>query len=209
MIAATGRTLASARRLAILRLLRERGEPLLVTDVAEATGLHPNTAREHLDRLVAARFVARHVERRGTRGRPRLRYGLLRRPAAATADARFRAAFLEGAVRATGSAADGGAPRDPVAAAASRQLAALELHLADLGFAPDPDDDAGLVHLRRCPYATLARERTELLCSVHLALARDVLAAEGGPVTVERLEPLVGPAHCLLHLGRVDGVTLD
>ena len=81
------------------------------------------------------------------------------------------------------------------------QLAALDLHLDDLGFAPEVAADERAVHLRRCPYAALAQERTELMCEVHLDLARDVLAAEGGPVTAERLEPFVGPRHCLLHLG--------
>lgn len=194
----TGRTLASARRLAILRFLRERGEPALVTEVARATGLHPNTAREHLDRLVQARFVARDAEHRGTAGRPRLRYRLLRRPAAATADQRFRTVFLQ---RAEAGVATAATDADEVAhAQVARQLAALELHLDDLGFAPETEAPARTVHLRRCPYATLAHERTELMCEVHLDLARDVLAAEGGPVTAESLEPFVGPRHCLLHL---------
>lgn len=197
----TGRTLASARRLAILRFLRERGEPALVTEVAEATGLHPNTAREHLDRLVSARFVARDTEHRGAQGRPRLRYSLVRRPAAATADERFREVFLAGAQAALDlpddPAQDGTDGGSPVVA---RQLAALELHLDDLGFAPEVAASERTVHLRRCPYATLARERTELMCEVHLDLVRDVLDAEGGPVTAERLEPFVGPRHCLLHL---------
>ena len=192
----TGRTLASARRLAILRFLRERGEPALVTEVARATGLHPNTAREHLDRLVQARFVARDAEHRGTAGRPRLRYRLLRRPAAATADQRFRTVFLERAAEGVTAATGDEPSRTQVA----RQLAALELHLDDLGFAPETEAPARTVHLRRCPYATLAHERTELMCEVHLDLARDVLAAEGGPVTAESLEPFVGPRHCLLHL---------
>lgn len=194
----TGRTLASARRLAILRFLRERGEPTLVTEVAEATGLHPNTAREHLDRLVAARFVVRTAEHTGAQGRPRLRYAVTRRQAAATADERYRAVFLEHAQAALdlpdAAAAVG------TAGSAARQLAALELHLDDLGFAPEVAVPERTVHLRRCPYAALAHERTELLCEVHLDLVRDVLDAEGGPVTAERLEPFVGPRHCVLHL---------
>ncbi len=195
----TGRTLASARRLAILRFLREVGEAALVTEVATATGLHHNTAREHLDRLVAAGFVERTAEHRGTQGRPRLRYALVRRRAAATADERFREAYLTSAREALdlpGEAACDDAVTPDVAA----QLAALDLHLDDLGFAPEVAAPERTVHLRRCPYATLAHERTELLCEVHLDLARDVLAAEGGPVTAASLEPFVGPRHCLLHL---------
>lgn len=195
----TGRTLASARRLAILRFLRGAGEPALVTEVAEATGLHPNTAREHLDRLVAAGFVESVAERRGIQGRPRLRYTVVRRRAAATADERFREVYLSGAQAALDLPA-GAAPDDETAGEVGRQLAALDLHLDDLGFAPEVAPAERTVHLRRCPYATLAHERTDLMCEVHLDLARDVLAAEGGPVTAERLDPFVGPRHCLLHL---------
>jgi len=158
--ASTGRTLASASRLAILQLLRERAEPVGVQEVADATGLHPNTAREHLDR-----------------------------PAAAGADELFRRAYL--------AAPPSWEPADPDA---RRQVAALELHLDDLGFDPELEPATETVHLRRCPYAALARERTDLMCQVHLELVRDVLEVEGGPVTAERLEPFVGPQHCLLHL---------
>lgn len=185
----TGRTLASASRLAILRLLRERGAPVPLAEIAQGTHLHPNTAREHLDRLVRAGFVERSTERSGERGRPRHRFALAPRPAAATADPWFRTVFL-------GSVAAGDADGPE-----GRQLAALQLHLTDLGFAPEPDPAASCVHLRRCPYADLARAETALMCEVHLDLARDVLAAEGGPVTAERLDPFVGPEHCLLHLG--------
>ncbi|GEN78792.1 helix-turn-helix transcriptional regulator [Actinotalea fermentans] len=195
----TGRTLASARRLAILRFLREAGEPALVTEVAQATGLHPNTAREHLDRLVASRFVESTAERRGTQGRPRLRYSIVRRRAAATADERFREAYLASA-REGLDLPDQASPDGGAAGEVAGQLAALDLHLDDLGFAPEVAPADRAVHLHRCPYATLAHERTELLCEVHLDLARDVLAAEGGPVTAESLEPFVGPRHCVLHL---------
>ena len=104
--------------------------------------------------------------------------------------------FLERAAAGVASATADASSQTQVA----RQLAALELHLDDLGFAPETEAPARTMHLRRCPYATLAHERTELMCEVHLDLARDVLAAEGGPVTAESLEPFVGPRHCLLHL---------
>lgn len=185
----TSRALASSSRLAILRLLRERGGAALLTDICAATGLHPNTAREHLDRLVTARFIERVPERLGTRGRPRLRYVLVRRPAAATADARFRKEFL---------AAAAGDATGPVA---GRQIAAVELHLADLGFDPEPDLRASCVHLRRCPHATLDGEAMSLMCEVHLDLVRDLLEVEGGPVTATGLDPLVEPHYCVLHLG--------
>ena len=163
---------------------------MLLADICAATGLHPNTVREHLDRLVRARFIERVPERLGARGRPRLRYALVPRPAAATADARFREEFL-----ARAGAGDAAGP------AAGRQLAVVELHLTDLGFDPEPDLQQSCVHLRRCPHATLDPEAMSLMCEVHLDLVRDVLEVEGGPLTATRLDPLVEPHHCVLHLG--------
>ena len=42
--------------------------------VAEHTGLHPNTVRFHLERLENEGLVSRHVRRSGDPGRPRLAY---------------------------------------------------------------------------------------------------------------------------------------
>jgi predicted ArsR family transcriptional regulator len=67
---------------------------------------------------------------------------------------------------------------------------------------PEGDADRLEVHLHRCPFLDLAHERPEVVCSVHLGLARGVLAQEGGPLTAEWLEPFVEPQHCVLHLSR-------
>ena len=233
------RALASPSRVAILHALQGAGGPLGVEDLAAAAGVHVNTAREHLDRLRTAGFVDRTIERRGTRGRPRVLWLTVDRPAAATVDERFRdhllRVVLEGyggdaltsakaaeqageawarenaeSCRASARDADGDAPAaaggTPAAAgahqAAWRQLAVLETHLEDLGLDPELDPDGRRVHLRDCPFLPLARERTEMVCSVHLGVVRGVLACEDGPVRAERLEPFVGPGHCILHLSR-------
>lgn len=185
--------LASLSRLQILRHLQRSGGALTVAEVAAAVGLHVNTTREHLERLVAAAFATRMRQPRRTRGRPRSLYRAVTRPAGASLDAWLR----ENLVRMLA---------DEVAddSAAARQLVALEAHLEDLDLAPEVTD--GAVHLWRCPFAPLARQRTDLVCEVHLELIRGVLAHEGGPVTAERLVPFVGPQHCLLHLGLTTSV---
>jgi len=45
-----------------------------VQQVAERTGLHPNTVRFHLERLESDGLVSRHVRRSGDPGRPPLAY---------------------------------------------------------------------------------------------------------------------------------------
>lgn len=183
----------------ILRLLQVAPEPLAVPDVAAAVGRHENTVREHLDRLVEARFATRSVESRGTRGRPRILYGAVQRAAGATLDARLRTSltrvFLEDLEE---------PERDGVAAPAPdeerTQLATLAVHLEDLGLEPEPAPDGRSVVLRPCPFVALARERTDLTCAVHLDVIRGVLEKAGGPLTADRLEPFVAPQRCVLHL---------
>ncbi|GGB92648.1 helix-turn-helix transcriptional regulator [Cellulomonas carbonis] len=253
---ATLGALASASRVAILHLLQQADGPVPVDDVAAGVGLHVNTTREHLERLRDAGFVERDVERLGTRGRPRILYRSVERPAGATLDERFRGELLRALVAAYGEPGSSsssspsssppsrpsvdrtwpdhvghdpsrpdrartGTPSDlptgtarPVAGATvptacREQVAALEAHLEDLGLDPVVEPRPLRVHLHRCPFQELARRRTQEVCSVHLTLVRGVLAAHGGPVDATRLEPFVGPDHCVLHLAVRGGAHAD
>lgn len=100
-------------------------------------------------------------------------------------------------------AADGAAGAD-ADAARDRQVAALREHFARLGF--DPEIRGSEVRLRRCPVLDLAHERAEVVCGVHLGLARGVLARVGGPVSAAGIVPFAGPGYCVLRLaGAVAG----
>ncbi|EYR61906.1 regulatory protein IclR, partial [Actinotalea ferrariae CF5-4] len=88
------RALASPTRVAILHALQGADGPLGVEELAAAADVHVNTTREHLERLRVAGFVDRTLERRGTRGRPRVLWMAVDRPAAATLDERFREHLL-------------------------------------------------------------------------------------------------------------------
>jgi predicted ArsR family transcriptional regulator len=61
-------------RARVLDVLRSAGGPVGVQQVAEQTGLHPNTARFHFDALVDAGLVTREPQQRATPGRPSLAY---------------------------------------------------------------------------------------------------------------------------------------
>jgi len=215
------RTLASPSRVALLHALQQAGRPLSLDEASQATGLRASTAREHLDRLVAGRFATKEPEVRTTRGRPHMLYEAVEREALADADSWFRASLMtilldgygkrlssrpEAAARAgqelvatwppgrVETSAD--ADEDP----ALRQLAELEAHLDDLRFAPEVAPDGSAIHLRHCPFLDIARANTDVVCSVHLGIARGVLARSDGPLRAERLDPFVGPEHCILHL---------
>ena len=58
----------------VLDMLRAAGSPLGVREVAQRMGLHPNTARFHLEALVEAGLAVRETEDREMPGRPRIGY---------------------------------------------------------------------------------------------------------------------------------------
>lgn len=194
---------------------------MTLDELSEATGLHKSTAREHLDRLVAGRFATKTPEVRTTRGRPHMLYEAAEREALADADSWFRASLMtilldgygkrftprhEAAARAGQELASSWPPGRAAARTDTeddptlRQLAELEAHLDDLRFAPEVEPDGSVIHLRRCPFLDIARANTDVVCSVHLGIARGVLARSDGPLRADRLDPFVGPEHCILHL---------
>ncbi len=216
------RVLSAASRVELLHVLQADG-PTTTASLAARTGLHENTVREHLQRLVDARFVVRETEHRTTRGRPRTVYrpttrddvrtdpGAARHLAESVARARLTSLLLggygvavhdvEGSARRAGRDMAGDLPALPEGP--DDQVLALEAHLDRLGFDPVLDETGSTFDLWRCPFLDLARERPEVVCSVHLGLAQGVLEQVGGPVRAERLLPFVGPRHCELHLSGV------
>ena len=72
----SGVTAAQSR---VLFTLRDAGRALTLSELQDATGLHHNTLRGHLDALVAAGSASRIASRSGGRGRPAWAY-LAREP---------------------------------------------------------------------------------------------------------------------------------
>jgi len=86
----------------------------------------------------------------------------------------------------------------PDAAARARRTV-VEL-LDRLGFAPAGPADDRAVELRRCPLLDAALRTPEVVCGVHLGLARGALGALGAPTDRTTLEAFALPGACLLHL---------
>ncbi|TFC21713.1 helix-turn-helix transcriptional regulator [Cryobacterium glucosi] len=194
------RTLASFSRIKLLYFLQQRGT-MTVGDLAEATGLHHNTTREHLQRLINDGFVTCEPEERDVKGRPRMLYS-----AAAGVDHRegsIRVAKIEAAER------RGDLVRRmlPVSAAIDsplqRQLDALDDHLDQTGFDGRIDADGRHVRLHDCPYSEMVKEHPEV-CRVHLGLLQGILQQTGGPLTADALHPLDEPDSCTLDLRHSD-----
>src|SRR5512142_1427487 len=74
LLASEDASLLGRSRADVLDMLRAADGPLGVREVAQRMGLHPNTARFHLEALVEAGLAARETEDRETPGRPRIGY---------------------------------------------------------------------------------------------------------------------------------------
>jgi predicted ArsR family transcriptional regulator len=215
--ARNGPAAAGRSRAEVYDVLRAAPGAVGVREVAGQTGLHPNTARFHLDTLVKEGRAERGTEELGRPGRPRTVY----RPVISNEPSGRRSYALlaqmltalvaesvpqpaEAAVHA-GEAwgrylADTPSPAQHLDAdEALRRLTRL---LADVGFAPGPvqDRSAPVVPLRHCPFREVAEEHQDVVCSLHLGLMRGALEEVRAPLGVDRLDPFVEPSLCLARL---------
>ncbi|MFT4260262.1 helix-turn-helix transcriptional regulator [Microbacterium sp.] len=175
--------ISSYSRVQILHLVQTRADRT-ISELCEATGLHANTVREHLQRLIDGGYVIAQVEHRTTRGRPRTLYSAATgTPGASSPVARdkAKAAALRGDIlrRVVPAAAS------DLGTAADNQLDALIEHLEESGFEPVVDDERLTVELTPCPHAAAQPQHRPVLCQVHLSLMQGVLAEAGGPLTAE------------------------
>ncbi len=206
------RALAGPARGRILALLRASSEPLGVRELAAAMALHPNTVRDHLQRLLDAGLVQRETAPPSGRGRPRLRF--LADPDAGDDDptpfralARVLAEGLAAEPRAAASATAAGeawghslAASMPAARTAAESVERIVTLLHEAGFEPErPERPGDPVPLRRCPFGTLAVGREPVICGVHLGLMRGALKELDAPLDATGLDPFVRPDLCLAH----------
>ncbi|MFK3677943.1 ArsR family transcriptional regulator [Microbacterium sp. NPDC090218] len=196
--------ISSYSRVQILHLLFEAGSSktraeLTIAELCESTGLHPNTVREHLQRLIEGGYVIPTTERRTTRGRPRTLYSAATgTPGASSPVARdkAKAAARRGDLMRSmlpESASDLGRE-------ATYQLDALVEHLEESGFEPVVDDDRLTVDLSPCPHAAGRAEDRPMLCRVHLDLMQSVLNEAGGPLEAECVRDAVLASDCTVQL---------
>jgi predicted ArsR family transcriptional regulator len=207
--------LADVSRVAVLETLRRAGRPLAVPEIAAEVGLHPNTVRAHLARLVEHGYASGGPEERERPGRPRLLYSATaaprddeRRNYRLLAEALL--AYLAGRDEDRGAAAVAagraygelairrGRPlAEADVASATRQMVEL---LAEAGFAPHADAEGSRIELRRCPFRELAEADPDVVCGVHLGIMQGALAELGVPVEVVGLRSFVRPGLCVATL---------
>jgi predicted ArsR family transcriptional regulator len=188
--------------------------PMGIQELAEAVGLHPNTARQHLDQLVQAGLVVCDSAPPSGKGRPALRYAAEpgsdeQDPVAYKNLARVLADQLrrlpDGIHEALTAGESWGralAHEETDSAPTTDAMDRLVELLDEAGFAPQAPATTGQpIQLRHCPFGTLARDQGKVVCGVHLGLMRGILRELDAPFDAVSLEPLVEPALCLAHLG--------
>lgn len=206
----------TGRRAEVLAALRRARSGLGTAEVAERVGVHQNTVRFHLDRLLEDGLVEKVATAPQGPGRPAAVFrAVARMDPTGPRDFKVLAEILtEGLAlseRPSTLARDfgrtwghkhaiGGRAR-PRGRAGVRQLVDL---LETLGFAPErdrlEDDGHRTIGLRHCPFLEAAHAHAEVICPVHLGLMQGATQAWGTSYDVEGLDPFVTPDRCVVHL---------
>ena len=200
MTTAPYNAISSYSRVKILHALQSRGERT-ITELCEATDLHPNTVREHLQRLLDGGYIVTETEHRQTRGRPRTLYSAASgsHRISPIAQQKARAAAQRGdlmrRVMPWTAPSDAALPTQAV-----HQLDALVEDLIDAGFDPAIDEVTLTVDITPCPHADAEPAHRDTLCAVHLGLMDSVLEQAGGPLRVDTMTASCDPRQCIVRL---------
>jgi predicted ArsR family transcriptional regulator len=204
-------------RARVLDLLRAAGGPLGVQEVAERAGLHPNTARFHLDALVEAGLATREPQPRETPGRPSMVYQVTDSDGP-TGRRRYRllaeilTSMIAGVMSQPGeAAAEAGRewgrylteqPPPYQRLDAGEAIEKLTAALTEIGFAPQAvvKGSGYQLRLHQCPFREVAERHQDVVCALHLGLMQGILEELRAPVTADRLQPFAEPSVCIAEL---------
>ncbi len=203
------RLLGEPARLQIVEAIA--GGPRLIAELTALTGLHRNTVREHIGRLIdAGLIVAERVPPVGP-GRPAVRYRLRDRLVLPGAE---QTLLINSLLRLVAGAYRGGASAEAeeqgyvlgrqLASAGGpgtvdAALAQVVAILRDLAFAPELETAGGVkrIDLHRCPFAVAPDDpRGAIVCAFHLGLIRGVVDVAAPGSHAVRLLPYAEPDFC-------------
>jgi predicted ArsR family transcriptional regulator len=201
------KALADDTRYRLFRYLRLSGRPVPVRELAMRLGLHANTIRPHLRRLVDAGLVASETRRGPSAvGRPQTVYAAVAMGDRDGRDYRLLADILASLI--TGTRARTGAyalarewgdylvtrhAPPPGARRPGPNLAGLREALAEAGFDPRfrrKGTRSVEIALRGCPFRDLLEEHRDLVCTVHRGLLEGMLEGSRPRLHLRSFEPL-------------------
>jgi predicted ArsR family transcriptional regulator len=219
------KVLADRSRYAIYQEVNRAEEPLSTIEIAERLDLHPNTVRQHLEKMREAGLVAVSADRHGSVGRPQHRWAACpQAPSLGLEPAGFRMlAHLLAELTAGGTPLPAtviGVGRRQGQERLTRRAAqrvesragcvqAVMDELADLGFDPALDrlDDEQLasISFMSCPFREVAVLYPDVVCQLHRGITEGILAGATGPCSgmvgrVESFASLVDADPCRVEL---------
>jgi len=196
-------------RARIQQVVEAAAEPLTVEMIADATGLHANTVRGHLDVLLAGDVISREPADSLGRGRPRWLY---RAASPKASPFQFLAQALTVQLARADSAefADDAAerwskalPDLPVAFSPDEAVAETTDALNRLGFHATASPVGDAISVTACPYAALVDDNP-VICDIHTALVVRLLDQTGQPVTLDSMDIWARKGMCVARLKRPD-----
>jgi predicted ArsR family transcriptional regulator len=204
-------------RARVLEMLRAAASPLGVQQVAERMGIHPNTARFHLDALAEAGLVIREPLPRSTPGRPGMAYRAVDGGAPA-GQRRYRllaemlTTLITGVMPDPGEAAVRAGqewgrylteqPAPYQRTDADQAVERLSAMLAELGFEPQAETgkEGYRIRLHQCPFREVAKAHQDVVCGLHLGIMQGALAQMRAPLSAGHLQPFAEPSVCIARL---------
>ena len=193
----------------ILQALQADAREFGVDELAQLTGLHPNTVRAHLEVLTAAGHIIRIQGPPHGRGRPPLAYRAAHDARApydelsrVLKDALGAAQAPDLARRTAARWAESLAPQ-PLAATPDEAVDHAVESLHAVGFRAEASPLKDSIAVGACPFAALVDEHP-IICAIHTELLATVLSASGQEVGVEAMDVWVRPTLCRARLTRQD-----
>jgi len=214
----TGGSVHGGRRTHIIQVLRDAKEPLSVLEIAEIVGIHPNTARFHLESLVDAGMASREAEASSTPGRRRIMYtGTLPNQTHERAQGyRLLAQILTGMIVARYPQAghdmyEVGHQWGSYLTSRPAPFEVLDEEEIDrrvmdkldaLWFAPElRRQPRPHLLLHNCPFIESARTAPGIVCRLHVGMINGSLAELRSMQRVVELHPLIEPHLCCAWMG--------
>lgn len=213
--------LAEPARRALYEYVAAQPEPVTRDQAAAATGLAHHNVKFHLDRLVADGLLAVDHRRPAGRGgpgagRPAKHYRRVEQELSVSLPPRSYQLAGEILAAAVDAAARDDEPVSQAVTRTAREAGRRLAHTADDDTADDAADpldsavrvlaasgyeprvEAGRVVMANCPFHSLSRTHTELVCGLNHALIAGLTDELGLPDTVARLDP--APGRCCVTL---------
>ena len=196
-------------RARIQQVVETATEPMTVEMIVEATGLHANTVRGHLDVLLAGDVISREPAESPGRGRPRWLY---RAASPKSSPFQFLAQALTVQLARADSVefAEGAAarwaqalPDLPVAFSPDEAVAETTEALNRLGFNAIASPVGDAISVTGCPYADLVDDNP-VICDIHTALVVRLLDQTEQPVKLESMDIWARRGMCVARLSRPD-----